>query len=115
MNVASFNLSEQVISAFLTKITLGIPEVEGLAREVQLQILRMGLHNNAEAARSVAFRLLEDEEKVELLTRAFVKAQFVEGMKERVGEPEAVALAAVLFDFAYPTPPPEWFIRAHSS
>jgi len=104
-----------VISWSLTKITLGIPEVEALAREVQLQILRMGLHNNAEAARSAAFRILDDEEKVELLARAFVKTQFVEAMKERVGEPEAVALGAVLFDFAYPTPPPEWFNRASSS
>jgi len=75
----------------------------------------MDLHNSTEGAQSASFRLLEDEDKVELLTRAFVKEQFVEAMKGRLGGPEAVPLRAILFGFAYPTPPSEWFHCASSS
>ncbi|KAK5657174.1 hypothetical protein OQA88_3231 [Cercophora sp. LCS_1] len=94
---------------------LGIPEVGDLAREAQPQILRTKLHNHTGSARSAAFSMLEDQDKVELLTRAYVKAEFVETMKGRVRGPEAVLLRDILFDFAYPAPPLQWFNCASSS
>jgi len=75
----------------------------------------MDLHNNAEGAQSASFRILEDEDRIELLTRAFVKERFVEAVKVRVAASEVVPLRDVLFDFAYPTPPSGWLDCASSS
>jgi hypothetical protein len=93
----------------------GIPEVEALALEAQLQILTTDLLNSTAGHESTSFGILEDEQKVELLTRAFVKARFVEAMEGRVEGPEALRLRDILFNFAYPTPPAEWFNRDSSS
>jgi len=112
VNVVRLKLSKQAIGSSLTRI--GIPEVEYLAREAQFLIITTDVHNDSEYARSPSFRLLKDGEKVELMTRAFVREQFGETMKGVVEGPEAVPLRDVLFNFAYPTPPLEWFKAARS-
>ncbi|KAK0643888.1 hypothetical protein B0T16DRAFT_190532 [Cercophora newfieldiana] len=102
----------------------GIPEVEHLARLAHLHVLNADLHSRyAEGPNVMA--LLEDDQQIELLTRSFVRKAFadaskgeaseplvgglVASLKEKMGDASVNRLEVVIFDFAYPTPPSDWY------
>ncbi|KAK4449868.1 hypothetical protein QBC34DRAFT_83855 [Podospora aff. communis PSN243] len=84
----------------------GIPEVEDLARQAQRRILRENIHHDDRVACS-ALAFLEDDNRIELLTRALVRADFVSALEGKVERPLLLKLENVMFNLAYPTPPRE--------
>jgi hypothetical protein len=81
----------------------GIPEVEDLAQEAQIEIQRKGRYN---LARDIG--MYHEGERVELLSRMMVRERFMDAVRGR-WEPSVVRdVVEVLFETAYPTPPPSW-------
>jgi hypothetical protein len=78
--------------------------VEDLARQAQRRILRENIHNDDRLASSV-MAFLEDDNRIELLTRALVRVDFVSALEGKVERPLLHQLENVMFDLAYPTPP----------
>lgn len=88
----------------------GIKEVEDLARQTQIEILRRGLHNPTKGLQSgwTVFDFLEEGERVELMTRMIVRERFTGALKNRVRSEPLKNLKEVLFEYAYPAPPVGW-------
>jgi hypothetical protein len=81
----------------------GIPEVEDLAKEVQLEIAKKGRYN---LARDLG--MYDEGERVELLTRMIVRERLMDAVRGRWELSAARDMNEVLFETAYPTPPPSW-------
>ncbi|KAK4238550.1 hypothetical protein C8A03DRAFT_14987 [Achaetomium macrosporum] len=81
--------------------TPGIPEVQDLARQAQLEILRAGLHNKL----GMSMRLFDEGDRIELLTRMMVRESFMDALRGRLEPSFLLDLKTALFDVAYPTPP----------
>ncbi|KAK1752334.1 hypothetical protein QBC47DRAFT_363898 [Echria macrotheca] len=88
----------------------GIPEVENMAKTTQLEILQKGIYRqNQRGGLSILGMFVEEGEIIELLTRTAVRAKFGRLLRDKVKEPLRGKLQVALFDFAYPTPPQEWY------
>ncbi len=84
----------------------GIQEVQDLARESQLEIIRTGLHNMNEQIGAIG--CFAEGDRIELLTRVMVRSQFLRAIKGKLDASLAERLKEVMFEFAYPTPPERW-------
>lgn len=84
----------------------GIKEIEDLARQSQLEILRNDLHNPEQRINTSIF--LEEGERIELLTRVLVREGFLTALTGRVKAPFLEKLKEVFFSLVYPTPPRDW-------
>ncbi|KAI0406490.1 hypothetical protein F4802DRAFT_596183 [Xylaria palmicola] len=78
----------------------GIPEVERLALNLDASIQQLDIS----MVRGLPYPFLEDDLKIELLTRVLVKHKFQEIMADSVEESLLPKLEDVLFKTSYPTP-----------
>ncbi|KAK0719324.1 hypothetical protein B0H67DRAFT_572915 [Lasiosphaeris hirsuta] len=92
----------------------GIQEIEEVARQAQLEILRTRQHETNEyrlpGSWPTMASFLDEGERVELLTRRAVRTMFKLVLKEKVERVVLDGLEKSLFDFAYPTPPQNWHL-----
>lgn len=90
---------------FKLTFPLGIPEVEELAREAHIKVLRAV--RDSRWGRAIG--MFSQGERVELLTRLMVRERIMDALKGRLDTSVLRGLStAVLFETAYPTPPPSW-------
>ncbi|KXX73349.1 hypothetical protein MMYC01_209589 [Madurella mycetomatis] len=82
----------------------GIDCVRQLACQTQLDILRTGQHKSPSPLSSI----LDEGERVELITRVVVRERFTDLLKGRLKEPKLSEFKKVLFEITYPTPPLNW-------
>ncbi|KAK3364707.1 hypothetical protein B0T25DRAFT_620570 [Lasiosphaeria hispida] len=91
-----------------------IQEIEEVARQTQLEILRTRQHETNEyrlpGSWPTMASFLDEGERVELLTRRAVRIRFKLVLKEKVERGVLDSLEKSLFDFAYPTPPQDWHL-----
>jgi hypothetical protein len=78
----------------------GIDEIEQLAQKQQLGILRSGRYN-----RELGNLILEDGQKIELLTRVMVRSMFTEVLSGKLERHLLERWKHVFFEIVYPTPP----------
>jgi hypothetical protein len=86
----------------------GIREVEDLARQAQIDIMKRGLHLDSDKPEWSVFEFLEEGERIELLTRSIVREKFTTALKGRVRLQPLKEFKKVFFEYAYPTPPIGW-------
>jgi hypothetical protein len=79
---------------------VGIGEIERLAQTQQLEILRSDRHSQV-----FGNLILEDSEKIELLTRVMVRSRFIEVLSGRLERSLLELLKDVFFNIVYLTPP----------
>ncbi|GAB1319254.1 hypothetical protein MFIFM68171_09464 [Madurella fahalii] len=82
----------------------GIDEIRQLACQTQLEILRTGQHKSPRLLASI----LDEGQRVELITRVVVRERFMDALKGRLKEPKLSELKKVIFETTYPTPPLNW-------
>ncbi|KAK4109656.1 hypothetical protein N656DRAFT_782896 [Canariomyces notabilis] len=82
----------------------GIDEVQQLARQAQREILRAGRYMNM----ALPFKLFNEGERIELLTRVTVRERFADSLGSRLKAQDLKELKRSLFESAYPTPPLDW-------
>jgi hypothetical protein len=82
-----------------SNVSTGVDEIEQLAQKQHLEILSNDLHNKA-------FRnpMIEDSEKIELLTRIMVRSRFIDALKPKLDQCLLKVLKKVFFEILYPTP-----------
>ncbi|KAK3379138.1 hypothetical protein B0T24DRAFT_716765 [Lasiosphaeria ovina] len=87
-----------------------IPDIEKLARQAQVEVLRSGRHLLVDDIDIKAGErpLIEEGERIELLTRILVKSRFRHALKGKLEEDLLEKLHSVFFDILYPTPPRDW-------
>jgi len=78
----------------------GIDEIEKLAQNQQLEVLRRG----QQGREAFGSPVLEDGEKIELLTRIGVRARFVDALRGKLEPSLLEALKDVFFTHVFPTP-----------
>lgn len=78
----------------------GIDEIEQLARNQQLEILKEGVQNRE----APGYPILEEGEKIELLTRIKVRSKFVKAFSGKVELSLLKALKEAFFGIVFPTP-----------
>jgi hypothetical protein len=81
-------------------LSAGINEIEQLARNQQLEVLKEGVQNR-EASR---YSILEEGEKIELLTRIRIRSKFVKALNGKLELSLLKALKEVFFEIVFPTP-----------
>lgn len=81
-------------------MSAGIDEIEQLARNQQLEVLKGGVQNGEASGDSI----LEEGEKIELLTRIRVRSRFVKTLKGKLEPSLLKALKEVFFELLFPTP-----------
>ncbi|KAK5658140.1 hypothetical protein OQA88_2113 [Cercophora sp. LCS_1] len=87
----------------------GIKEIEDLAREAQVDILKRDLHNQeSEGLEVTVFDLLGEGERIEILTRMMVRERFTAALKAKIRTGPLKRFKEVFFEYAYPTPPIGW-------
>ncbi|KAK4152137.1 hypothetical protein C8A00DRAFT_44735 [Chaetomidium leptoderma] len=85
-------------------IPSGIPEVQELAHQAQLEILKTGRYDR----QAECLQMFDEGEKIELLTRLMVRERFVDAVKGKLEMTLLLDLKKTLFETTYPTPPPSW-------
>jgi len=76
---------------------------------MQLEILRNNLHNMEREGQGVrVISVLDDGEKIELMTRYLVRGRFIAALKGKLKMPLLKELKEVFFGLVYPTPPAGW-------
>ena len=78
----------------------GVDLIEQLAQKQQLGILRSDRYNQ-----ELGNLILEDDEKIELLTRVMVRSRFMEVLNGKLERSLLELLRNVFFEIVYPTPP----------
>jgi hypothetical protein len=83
-----------------SNLLAGIDEIEQLARNQQLEVLKEGVQNREASGYSI----LEEGEKIELLTRIRVRSKFVKALSGKLKLSLLKALKEVFFEIVFPTP-----------
>jgi hypothetical protein len=78
----------------------GVDLIEQIAQKQQLGILRSDRYNQ-----ELGNLILEDDEKIELLTRVMVRSRFMEVLIGKLERSLLERLRNVFFEIVYPTPP----------
>jgi hypothetical protein len=78
----------------------GIDKIEQLAQNQQLGVLKEGIRNREASGYSI----LEEGEKIELLTRIRVRAKFVKALSGKLAPSLLKDLKEVFFEIVFPTP-----------
>jgi hypothetical protein len=80
-------------------VLAGIDEIEQLARNQQLEILKEGAHD-----REAGSSILNEGDSIELLTRIRVRSQFMKGLSGKLEVSLLKDLKDVFFGIVFPTP-----------
>lgn len=77
----------------------GIDEIEQLARDQQLEILKEGVQD-----REAGSSILKEEERIELITRIRVRSKFVKALSGKLEVSLLKDLKEAFFGIVFPTP-----------
>jgi len=80
-------------------LSAGIDEIEQLARNQQLEVLKEGVQNQR-----LGYSILGEGEIIELLTRVRVRSKFVKTLRGKLELSLLKALKEVFFEIIFPTP-----------
>jgi len=80
-------------------LSAGIDEIEQLARNQQLEVLKEGVQNQG-----LGYSILEEGEIIELLTRVRVRSKFVKILRGKLELSLLKALKEVFFEIIFPAP-----------
>jgi hypothetical protein len=83
----------------ISDLLVGIDEIEQLARNHQLKILKEGVQD-----REAGSSILTEEERIELLTRIRVRLTFVKALSGKLELSLVKDLKNVFFGIVFPTP-----------
>lgn len=81
----------------------GIAEVQRLAKEAQREVLKAARYGSTPTS-----GMFNEGDIIELLTRAIVRERFTDALRGKLEGSKLGELKEVLFETAYPTPPPNW-------
>jgi hypothetical protein len=83
-----------------SNLLAGIDEIEQLARNQQLEVLKEGIQSREASGHSI----LDEGEEIELLTRIRVRSKFVKALSEKLELSLLKPLKEVFFEIVFPTP-----------
>ncbi len=85
-----------------SNFSAGVGEIQQVARKEQSEILRSRQYN-----REFSNFMIDNDEKLELMTRIFVRSRFMDVLGGKLERDLLEGLKTVFFDIVYPTPPEE--------